>query len=40
MLPGASLSDDARFPNPASKQNLPYSIINLMRPCVIAKAAG
>jgi hypothetical protein len=40
MLSGAGLSDDARFPNPASKQDLPYSIIDLMRPRVVAKAVG
>lgn len=39
MLPSTSLSDDARFSNPASKQYLPYSIVDFMRPCVIAKAA-
>jgi hypothetical protein len=38
MLSSASLSDNARFPNPASKQDLPYSIIDLMRPCVVTKA--
>lgn len=39
MLAGASLSDDTRFSDPAGKQNLSYSIIDFMRPCVIAKAA-
>ena len=39
MLAGASLGDDARFTNPAGKQNLSYSIIDFMRACVIAKAA-
>ncbi len=38
MLAGAGLSDDARFSNPAGKQNLSYSIIDFMRACVIAKA--
>ena len=40
MLSCAGLGDDARFPNPASKQDLSYSIIDLMRPRVVAKAAG
>jgi hypothetical protein len=39
MLASAGLSDDARFSNPAGKQNLSYSIIDFMRACVIAKAA-
>jgi hypothetical protein len=39
MLTGARLSDNARFSNPAGKQNLSYSIIDFMRACVIAKTA-
>lgn len=37
VLAGASLSDNARFPDSASKENLSYSIIDLVRACVIAK---
>ena len=30
MLAGASLSDDARFPDPTGKENLSYGVIDLM----------
>jgi hypothetical protein len=39
MLAGSRLSNDARFSDPASEQDLAYGIIDLVRPCVIAKAA-
>lgn len=39
MLARAGFCDDARFSDPAGKQNLPYSIIDFMRACVVAKAA-
>ena len=39
MLARAGFCDDARFSNPAGKQDLSYSIIDFMRARVIAKVA-